>query len=135
MVEDTPDDKIHDFFESLFWRGHPLGLPILGTKERIEAFRRDELLHFFQTRYRGRHLVLTAAGNLKHNRFVDLVRRSFGSLRGSSVCELIEVPVARPGKDVLRNPGPGVPHFDGDACSPVVGTLLPSASPIFWRKR
>lgn len=101
MVEDTPDDKIHDFFESLFWRGHPLGLPILGTKERIEAFRRDELLHFFQTRYRGRHLVLTAAGNLKHNRFVDLVRRSFGSLHGSSVCERIEVPVARPGKDVL----------------------------------
>ena len=102
MVEDTPDDKIHDFFESLFWRGHPLGLPILGTKERIEAFRRDELLHFFQTRYRGRHLVLTAAGNLKHNRFVDLVRRSFGSLRGSSVCERIEVPVARPGKEGLR---------------------------------
>ncbi|MBU1150636.1 MAG: insulinase family protein [Proteobacteria bacterium] len=101
MVEDTPDDKIHDFFESLFWRGHPLGLPILGTKERIEAFRRDELLHFFQTRYRGRHLVLTAAGNLKHNRFVDLVRRSFGSLHGSSICERIEVPVARPGKDVL----------------------------------
>jgi predicted Zn-dependent peptidase len=101
MVEDTPDDKIHDFFESLFWRGHPLGLPILGTKERIEAFRRDELLHFFQTRYRGRHLVLTAAGNLKHNRFVDLVRRSFGSLLGSSVCERIEVPVARPGNDVL----------------------------------
>jgi len=101
MVEDTPDDKIHDFFESLFWRGHPLGLPILGTKERIEAFRRDELLHFFQTRYRGRHLVLTAAGNLKHDRFVDLVRRFFGSLRGSSVCERIEVPVARPGKDVL----------------------------------
>ncbi|MFH2076251.1 MAG: pitrilysin family protein [Pseudomonadota bacterium] len=101
MVEDTPDDKIHDFFESLFWRGHPLGLPILGTKERIEAFRRDELLHFFQARYRGRHLVLTAAGNLKHNRFVDLVRRSFGSLHGSSICERIEVPVARPGKDVL----------------------------------
>ena len=101
MVEDTPDDKIHDFFEGLFWRGHPLGLPILGTKERIEAFRRDDLLHFFQTRYRGRHLVITAAGNLKHHRFEDLVRRSFGSLCGSSVCERIEVPVARPGKDVL----------------------------------
>jgi predicted Zn-dependent peptidase len=102
MVEDTPDDQIHDFFEGLFWRGHPLGLPILGTKERIESFRRDELLHFFKTRYRGRHLVVTAAGHLKHDHFVELVRRSFGSLADSSFCERTDAPAARPGKEVLR---------------------------------
>ena len=46
MVEDTPDDLIHDFFEGMFWKDHPLGLPILGTKERVEAFSRDDLLSF-----------------------------------------------------------------------------------------
>jgi predicted Zn-dependent peptidase len=102
MVEDTPDDHIHDFFEGMFWKGHPLGLPILGTKERIESFRRDDLFRCFQSRYGGSNLILTAAGNLRHGRFVELVRKSFGSLAGTSACGPVEVPVAMPGKAVLR---------------------------------
>ena len=49
MVEDTPDDYIHDLFEGMFWQDHPLGFPILGTKERVEAFRRSDLLEFFRS--------------------------------------------------------------------------------------
>src|SRR5512133_1290757 len=74
MVEDTPDDYIHDFFERMFWQDHSLGLPILGTKERIEAFHRSDLLQFFQTRYRGNRLVISAAGNCKHDKLVELIR-------------------------------------------------------------
>jgi predicted Zn-dependent peptidase len=102
MVEDTPDDYIHDFFEGEFWRDHPLGLPILGTKELIEAVHRSDLLQFFQARYRGNRLVITAAGRLKHNQFVKLIRRSFGSLGGSTVHDRTEVPTARPGRAVIR---------------------------------
>ena len=81
MVEDTPDDYIHDFFEGAFWKDHPLGLPILGTKERIESFTRNDLLQFFQDRYRGNRLVISAAGNLKHGRFADLIREILRFLR------------------------------------------------------
>jgi predicted Zn-dependent peptidase len=102
MVEDSPDDHIHDFFEGMFWKGHPLGLPILGTKERVESFRRDDLFRFFQNHYGGSNLVLTAAGNLRHGRFAELVRRSFGSLAGTSLCGPAEVPAAVPGKAFLR---------------------------------
>ena len=102
MVEDTPDDHIHDFFEGMFWKGHPLGMPILGTKERVESFCRDDLVRFFRTRYGGGNLVLTAAGHLRHDRFVERVRESFGSLAGTSVCEPVGAPVAMPGRAVLR---------------------------------
>jgi predicted Zn-dependent peptidase len=102
MVEDSPDDHIHDFFEGMFWKGHPLGLPILGTKERVESFRRDDLFRFFQNHYGGSNLVLTAAGNLRHGRFAELVRKSFGSLAGTSLCGPAEVPAAVPGKAFLR---------------------------------
>ncbi len=102
MVEDTPDDHIHDFFDGMFWKGHPLGLPILGTKERIESFSRDDLFRFFQSHYGGSNLVLTAAGNLRHNRFTELVRKSFGSHAGTSLYGPVEVPIAVPGKAVLR---------------------------------
>ena len=37
MVEDTPDDLVHELFTENFWQGHPLGRPILGTKETVEA--------------------------------------------------------------------------------------------------
>jgi predicted Zn-dependent peptidase len=102
MVEDTPDDYIHDLFEGMIWQDHPLGLPILGTKERIEAFRRTDLLEFFQTCYHGNHVVITAAGHLIHSHFLELVQRSFGSLGGSPVHERTNAPVARPGKSAFR---------------------------------
>ena len=119
MDEDTPDDYIHDFFEGMFWKDHPLGLPILGTRERIEAFGREDLLRFFQACYRGKRMVLSAAGHLDHDRFVELTRRSFGSLAGSFLCEPTEAPVVKPGTAILRKELEQV-HL-------IVGTPAPSA--------
>jgi predicted Zn-dependent peptidase len=119
MVEDTPDDHIHDFFDGMFWKGHPLGLPILGTKERVESFSRDDLFRFFQSHYGGGNLVLTAAGNLRHSRFTELVRKSFGSLAGTSLCGPVEVPAAVPGKAVLRK--------ELEQAHLIVGAAAPSA--------
>ena len=119
MVEDTPDDYIHDFFERMFWQNHPLGLPILGTKERIEAFHRSDLLQFFQTRYRGNRLVISAAGNCKHDRLVELVRRCFGSLAPLPLGERDEIPVTRSGKSALRK--------DLEQVHLIIGSPAPSA--------
>jgi predicted Zn-dependent peptidase len=102
MVEDTPDDHIHDFFDGVFWKGDPLALPILGTKESVESFRRNDLFDFFRSHYGGGNLILTAAGNLPHGRFADLVRKSFGSLAGKPLCESAGIPAAMPGRAVLR---------------------------------
>ncbi|MCE5262034.1 MAG: insulinase family protein [Deltaproteobacteria bacterium] len=102
MVEDTPDDHIHDFFDALFWKGGSLGLPILGTRESVEAFRRDDLFGSYRSHYGGGNLVLTAAGNLDHERFVELVRKSFGSAALSPPAGSAEVPAATPGRAVLQ---------------------------------
>jgi predicted Zn-dependent peptidase len=82
MVEDTPDEYIHDFFEKIFWDHHPLGLPVLGTKDSVQGFTRERLLEFFRGHYRGEHLVLTAAGRLGHEGLVELVRGAFGVMEG-----------------------------------------------------
>ena len=103
MVEDSPEESVHDFFDTLFWEGHPIGLPVLGTRECVESFRRDELFRFFREGYGGGDLVITAAGNLKHGKLTDLVRRAFGSLAGTSpMRESLESPQARAGRGVLR---------------------------------
>jgi predicted Zn-dependent peptidase len=89
MLEDSPDDYIHDFFEAVFWDGHPLGLSILGTKERIMGLSREALLSYFRAHYNSNRLVLTAAGNIKHDALVAIVADTFGSMKsgadGSSI--------------------------------------------------
>jgi len=120
MVEDTPDDYVYDFFDGMFWGDHPLALPVLGTKQGIEAFGRDDLLGFFRKRYCGRRLVLTAAGRLKHDRFVEWARRSFGSLPETAPADPPgAAPVARAGRALL--------HKEIEQVHLVVGFPGPSA--------
>src|SRR6516162_3726130 len=80
MVEDTPDDLVHELFTQAFWENHPLGRPILGTKETVEAFGSDLLRDYFRNVYTARNLIVSAVGNLEHTRVRDLVAEKFGSL-------------------------------------------------------
>jgi predicted Zn-dependent peptidase len=80
MVEDTPDDLVHEIFTQCFWENHPLGRPILGTRETVESFNVDLLRDYFVTAYTPRNLIVSAVGNLDHGRVRDLVAEKFGSL-------------------------------------------------------
>jgi predicted Zn-dependent peptidase len=80
MVEDTPDDLVHELFTQQFWEGHPLGRPILGSRETVEALTSDTLREFFAGAYVASNLVVAAAGNLEHGRVRELVGRAFDRL-------------------------------------------------------
>ena len=80
MVEDAPDEYIYDFFGEVFWKGHPLAFPILGTKESVERINRETLIDFFQSNYHPENLVIAATGNLIHDDLVKQVDRLFREL-------------------------------------------------------
>jgi predicted Zn-dependent peptidase len=80
MVEDTPDDLVHEIFTQGFWENHPLGRPILGTRETVESFTSDLLRSYFAGAYTAPNLIISAVGNLEHARVRDLVAEKFGSL-------------------------------------------------------
>jgi predicted Zn-dependent peptidase len=80
MVEDTPDDLVHELFTQHFWEGHPLGRPILGSPETVEALNRETLLEYFSGAYVAPNMIVSAAGNLDHHRVRDLVETAFGDL-------------------------------------------------------
>lgn len=79
MVEDTPDDLVHEIFIQAFWRGQALGRPILGTRETVASFDRRRLVSFFRKHYAPNRMLVTAAGNLQHERIADLALRAFGA--------------------------------------------------------
>jgi predicted Zn-dependent peptidase len=89
MVEDTPDDLVHELFTQGFWEDHPLGRPILGTKETVESFNVESLRSYFRNAYTARNLIVSAVGNLEHERVRELVAEKFGSVAesGESVGE------------------------------------------------
>ena len=67
MHEDSPEDVVHDLFTETLWPEHPLGRPVLGTVETIEAATPAAVKRFYRRRYVPGHLVVAAAGNLQHD--------------------------------------------------------------------
>ncbi len=80
MVEDTPDDLVHELFTQSLWSGHALGRPILGEPETVSAFNHQTLSDFFGRTYVAPNLLVVAVGNVEHQHVRDLVAGSFGTL-------------------------------------------------------
>ena len=80
MVEDTPDDYIHDFFNRVCWGDHPLGFPIFGTSDLVQSFHREQILQFLKENYQPNRIIICAAGNVKHQEVVDRIGETFGQL-------------------------------------------------------
>ncbi|MFZ5775678.1 MAG: M16 family metallopeptidase [Thermodesulfobacteriota bacterium] len=72
MVEDTPDDRIHELFSAGLWGDHPLGQTVLGTREVVSSMTSERLRDFVARFYAPGRVVIAATGNVDHNRFRDL---------------------------------------------------------------
>jgi predicted Zn-dependent peptidase len=81
MDEDNPDYLVHEIFTQNFWKDHPLGKPILGTKETVKKFERDAVLETYSHRFAPGNIIVAAAGHLNHDHFVDLVVKHFEHLK------------------------------------------------------
>jgi predicted Zn-dependent peptidase len=83
MDEDNPDYLVHEIFTQNFWKDHPLGKPILGTKETVKRFERQPVLDAYAHRFAPGNIIVSAAGNLDHARFVELVTGHFEKMKPS----------------------------------------------------
>src|SRR6266568_119979 len=102
MVEDTPDDLVHEIFTQSYWGDHPLGRPILGTRQSVGSLDRRSLLSFFHRHYTPNAMLVTAAGHLEHSQVRDLVAREFGDLAAKPERPPGQPPVPSPSIKVRR---------------------------------
>ncbi len=84
MVEDTPDDMVHDLFAEAIWGDHPVARPILGRKETVLRLTQADIRRHMGSFYQPDRTVIAAAGDLEHDRLVDLVLRAFDGFEGRS---------------------------------------------------
>jgi predicted Zn-dependent peptidase len=80
MNEDDPSDSVHEAFTTQLFGDTPLGRPILGTVESINALTRDQIFEHYRDRYTPPHVVVAAAGNLDHDAVVAGVQAAFGQV-------------------------------------------------------
>jgi len=85
MVEDTPDDLVHDLFAEAIWGDHPVARPILGQKEIVLRLSQSDIRRHMDRFYRPDCTVIAAAGDIEHDRLVDLVSRAFDGFDGQSI--------------------------------------------------
>lgn len=135
MEEDSPDYLVHEIFSSNFWKDHPLGKPILGTKDTIKRFARESVNDYYQSTYVPQDTVITAAGHMTHSGMVELVRQHFESLPRREAAPQGPLPATH-ARIALRNkkaleqvhlclgvPSYPLPHEERFACY-ILNTLL-----------
>jgi predicted Zn-dependent peptidase len=102
MDEDNPDSLVHEIFTQNFYKGHPLGRPILGTKETVRKFDQAAILKYYHSKFVPENLVISAAGHVEHDVFVDLLRKEFEALpRGKN--GMHDIPPKINSRIILRN--------------------------------
>jgi predicted Zn-dependent peptidase len=100
--EDNPDVLVHELFTQSFWKGHPLGKPILGTTETVGRLGRQHLFTYHGDRFHGGNMVLSAAGNLDHDQFAEAVAEKFSPLTSGDPLQELSAPEPS-ARIILRN--------------------------------
>ncbi len=85
MVEDTPDDLVHEIFVNAFWRDHPLGRPILGTDESVKGLSRQDVLQHYDDTFQPSNMIFCASGNIRPEQILPYLEKNFPSRNGHFV--------------------------------------------------
>lgn len=79
MVEDTPDDLVHELFVMTFWPDHPLGRPILGTEETVLRLGRDQIVAHYNETFHPSNMIFCASGNVRPEQVIPFLERTFAT--------------------------------------------------------
>jgi predicted Zn-dependent peptidase len=94
MDLDSPESQTHELFCRKFWKEDPLGWPILGTPKTVKSFHPEMLRDYWKRHYIPANMLITAAGRVKHDAFVQMVERMMGGLKkGKKLPEMPAVQV------------------------------------------
>ncbi|MDI9635036.1 pitrilysin family protein [Kamptonema cortianum] len=101
--EDEPGDHVHELHTQGLWDGHKLGLPILGTRESVSAFDREQLRSYIDRRYKANRIIVTASGNVNHDDFHGWAEKALGNLDSDTPDEPLTPPEPTPGQNYIQD--------------------------------
>ena len=81
MVEDTPEDLVHELLGLAYYGDHPLAKPILGTAQSVSGFSPDDLRNYMNRRYAPKNIVIAAAGGIEFEKLCDLAEKGTADIQ------------------------------------------------------
>jgi predicted Zn-dependent peptidase len=87
---DSPSDKIFDDFEAHLFKGHALGNNILGTKERVQGFTREDLLDYTKRFFTAENMVISFVGDISRNKLEKMLEDDFKHCPKGEHIQLVE---------------------------------------------
>ena len=105
MVEESPEEWVHEVLFDKAFGGHPLGRPILGTEGVLKSFTREDVRKYFEQHYFSKNIVITMAGNLDHNLTVRKLNKLLAGFRGKKKPQSpasLKKPKFHPGVHVIK---------------------------------
>lgn len=121
--EDEPSDHVHELHLEHRWAQHPLGKPIIGTRESVSSFKREHLVRYMDRRYRGDNVLLAVAGNVDPQTVLKAAEKDLGRIPSGGGEENVPRPAGKAGKEEIGKDveqvhfcigGDGVSIFDQD---------------------
>lgn len=91
MYEDTPDELVSDMLQLVTFGGHPLSFPILGHKDNVQSFTREDILAFYQSHYVPGNMVLSIAGDIDDEMFYNILEKLSEQLASFSLESFSEI--------------------------------------------
>jgi len=123
MVEDSPQELILDLYMEDFWKDHPLGRPISGTKKSVARIARPDVRRFFRTHYTACNMIISVAGNISHRDVFRLADRYFSGLEPGTAAEPGKPPEVHAGRRVRRKAHLEQTHICLGTVSPPVTSM------------
>ncbi|HEY4528387.1 MAG TPA: pitrilysin family protein [Candidatus Paceibacterota bacterium] len=98
MYEDLPQDNVYNFFTKLMYGDTPAGRPIIGSKENIKKFSRQDFVDYRREHYVAGKTIVVVAGDVNEKAVIREVKKNFASIpKGKIISKL-------PVKEKQRSP-------------------------------
>jgi predicted Zn-dependent peptidase len=102
MYEDAPQELVHDLITDAVFGDHPLGRPVIGTAEVISSIPREAIDRYHREMYVPGNIVVAAAGNIEHDRIVELVEVALERRRAAATRPNVRPPLVQAPPPGLR---------------------------------
>jgi predicted Zn-dependent peptidase len=81
MVEDNPSENVMNHFYKAIFNNHPLSMPVLGTRKSLRSINKSSMLNYFNDNFNTGNIVISAAGNIKHEKLTEAVKKYTDSIK------------------------------------------------------
>ncbi len=97
MYKDMPSHHVHEVLAEMMWPGQPLGMPLAGTVDSVNAITRDQVAMYKEGHYNPRNMVVVCAGKAKEDIVAKLAGKYLAGVKGESASGFEGAKIARKG--------------------------------------